>query len=209
MSPSLAHLPPGSLLPCPLRPSAALPCLALPYPAMQLQPLCFRGSVQGAGYSASPRHASRHVPHASHLAPHASPPPAFVRSGIIVLPCGAGKSLVGVAATTRVKKSVLVLCTSSVSVDQWKYQFMLWTNLQDHQVTRFTSEAKEEIRPGGGGQEGRAAAAQGGAQVEDRSGRARQEGTERQGQKLPLGEGGGGSGRGGEEGARWRTGRGD
>ena len=60
--------------------------------------------------------------------------PPSCRSGIIVLPCGAGKSLVGVAAAARVKKSCLVLCTSSVSVDQWKHQFMLWTGLQDHQV---------------------------------------------------------------------------
>lgn len=52
------------------------------------------------------------------------------RSGIIVLPCGAGKSLVGVAAAMRVKKSCLCLCTSSVSVDQWRHQFLLWTNLQ-------------------------------------------------------------------------------
>jgi len=67
------------------------------------------------------------------------------RSGIIVLPCGAGKSLVGVSAAARVKKSCLVLCTSSVSVDQWKHQFQLWTNLQDHQVSRFTSESKEHF----------------------------------------------------------------
>lgn len=40
------------------------------------------------------------------------------RSGIIVLPCGAGKSLTAVAATARVRKSALVLCTNSVSVDQ-------------------------------------------------------------------------------------------
>eukprot|EP00798_Chlamydomonas_sp_ICE-L_P006586 gene6586-3238_t len=67
------------------------------------------------------------------------------RSGIIVLPCGAGKSLVGVAAAARVKKSCLCLCTSSVSVDQWKHQFQLWTNLQDHQVSRFTSGSKEHF----------------------------------------------------------------
>ena len=66
------------------------------------------------------------------ITPSPSSPPC--RSGIIVLPCGAGKSLVGVAAAARVKKSCLVLCTSSVSVDQWKHQFMLWTGLQDHQV---------------------------------------------------------------------------
>jgi DNA excision repair protein ERCC-3 len=35
------------------------------------------------------------------------------RSGIIVLPCGAGKTLVGITATCTIKKSALVLCTSS------------------------------------------------------------------------------------------------
>jgi DNA excision repair protein ERCC-3 len=57
------------------------------------------------------------------------------RSGIIVLPCGAGKSLVGVSAAARVKKATLCLCTNAVSVDQWKYQFQLWTTLRDDQVS--------------------------------------------------------------------------
>ena len=57
-------------------------------------------------------------------------------AGIIVLPCGAGKSLVGVAASSRIKKSVLCLVTNSVSVDQWQHQFKLWTGLQDHQISR-------------------------------------------------------------------------
>ena len=38
------------------------------------------------------------------------------RSGIIVLPCGAGKSLVGVSAACRIKKSCLCLATNAVSV---------------------------------------------------------------------------------------------
>ena len=59
------------------------------------------------------------------------------RSGIIVLPCGAGKTLVGVTASARIRKSVLCLVTNSVSVDQWKHQFKLWSNLQDHQITRY------------------------------------------------------------------------
>lgn len=65
------------------------------------------------------------------------------RSGIIVLPCGAGKSLTGIAAASRIKKSVLCLCTSSVSVDQWRQQFRLWTQLPDAAVVRFTSQMKE------------------------------------------------------------------
>ena len=38
------------------------------------------------------------------------------RSGIIVLPCGAGKTLTGIVAASYIKKSTLVLCNSSVSV---------------------------------------------------------------------------------------------
>ena len=41
------------------------------------------------------------------------------RSGIIVLPCGSGKTLVGIVAACTVKRSCLVLCNSSVSVEQW------------------------------------------------------------------------------------------
>lgn len=65
------------------------------------------------------------------------------RSGIIVLPCGAGKSLVGVSAAARIKKSCLCLCTNSVSVDQWKYQFQLWTTIRDDHICRFTSDKHE------------------------------------------------------------------
>ena len=69
------------------------------------------------------------------------------RSGIIVLPCGAGKSLTGIAAAARVRKSVLCLCTSSGSVDQWAAQFKLWTNLTDREIVRFTSQTKEVFPP--------------------------------------------------------------
>ncbi|KAK3289028.1 General transcription and DNA repair factor IIH helicase subunit xpb1 [Cymbomonas tetramitiformis] len=72
------------------------------------------------------------------------------RSGIIVLPCGAGKSLTAVAAASRVRKSALVLCTNSVSVDQWKHQFRLWTNLEDNDISKFTSQDKEGAKGLGG-----------------------------------------------------------
>lgn len=70
-------------------------------------------------------------------------------AGIIVLPCGAGKSLVGVAASARIKKSVLCLVTNSVSVDQWKHQFKLWTGLQDHQIARSACSAPSLQSPAG------------------------------------------------------------
>ena len=65
------------------------------------------------------------------------------RSGIIVLPCGAGKSLTGVAAAARIRKSCLVLCTSAVSVEQWKEQFLRWSTLPEAHVARFTSKERE------------------------------------------------------------------
>ncbi|KAJ1284882.1 hypothetical protein BS78_03G239000 [Paspalum vaginatum] len=67
------------------------------------------------------------------------------RSGIIVLPCGAGKSLVGVSAACRIKKSCLCLATNAVSVDQWAWQFKLWSTIKDEHISRFTSDNKEKF----------------------------------------------------------------
>ncbi|KAF0415598.1 DNA repair helicase rad25 [Gigaspora margarita] len=67
------------------------------------------------------------------------------RSGIIVLPCGAGKTLVGITAACTIKKSCLVLCTSAVSVMQWKQQFLQWSNIKESQISVFTSDQKEKF----------------------------------------------------------------
>ncbi|KAI9004151.1 P-loop containing nucleoside triphosphate hydrolase protein, partial [Gaertneriomyces semiglobifer] len=67
------------------------------------------------------------------------------RSGIIVLPCGAGKTLVGVTAACTIRKSCLVLCTSSVSVEQWRREFRTWSTVKDGQIARFTSQDKEKF----------------------------------------------------------------
>merc|ERR1712179_762057 len=65
------------------------------------------------------------------------------RSGVIVLPCGAGKTLVGVTAACTVRKKTLVLATSGVSVEQWKSQFKLWSTIEDKHICRFTSDSKD------------------------------------------------------------------
>mmetsp|Transcript_11033 Transcript_11033/g.28299 ORF Transcript_11033/g.28299 Transcript_11033/m.28299 type:complete len:786 (+) Transcript_11033:231-2588(+) len=65
------------------------------------------------------------------------------RSGIIVLPCGAGKTLVGVTAAARIRKTCLCLVDSSVAVDQWRHQFLMWTSLSESQITRVTSHQNE------------------------------------------------------------------
>ncbi|KAJ1342487.1 hypothetical protein BSLG_002929 [Batrachochytrium salamandrivorans] len=65
------------------------------------------------------------------------------RSGIIVLPTGAGKTLVGITAACTVKKSTLVLCTNALSVEQWANEFRKWSTLQDHQIAKFTADSKQ------------------------------------------------------------------
>lgn len=67
------------------------------------------------------------------------------RSGIIVLPCGAGKTLVGITAACTIRKSIIVLCTSSVSVMQWRQQFLQWCTIKPEDISVFTSENKEKF----------------------------------------------------------------
>lgn len=64
------------------------------------------------------------------------------RSGIIVLPCGAGKTLVGITAACGVKKSCMVLCTSAMSVVQWRAEFLKWSNIKEEDIAVFTAESK-------------------------------------------------------------------
>eukprot|EP00002_Diphylleia_rotans_P021912 TRINITY_DN4274_c0_g1_i1.p1 TRINITY_DN4274_c0_g1~~TRINITY_DN4274_c0_g1_i1.p1 ORF type:complete len:811 (-),score=199.36 TRINITY_DN4274_c0_g1_i1:136-2568(-) len=72
------------------------------------------------------------------------------RSGIIVLPCGAGKTLVGVAATNAVKQSTVVLCNSAIAVDQWKAQYEAWTTIDPKKIFRFTSDHHDKLPEGEG-----------------------------------------------------------
>ncbi|KAK0709083.1 P-loop containing nucleoside triphosphate hydrolase protein [Lasiosphaeria miniovina] len=67
------------------------------------------------------------------------------KSGIIVLPCGAGKTLVGITAACTIKKGVIVLCTSSMSVVQWRQEFLKWSNINPDDVAVFTAESKNKF----------------------------------------------------------------
>ena len=74
------------------------------------------------------------------------------RSGVIVLPCGAGKTIVGITISSILKKPALVICNSTVSVDQWRKQFLKWSNVSESKIRSFiagnfsTSESiKSEI----------------------------------------------------------------
>ena len=68
------------------------------------------------------------------------------KSGIIVLPCGAGKTLVGITAACTIKKATMVLCTSSMSVVQWRNEFIRWSNIDPSDIAIFTSDHKEKFR---------------------------------------------------------------
>ncbi|KAI9205000.1 P-loop containing nucleoside triphosphate hydrolase protein [Polychytrium aggregatum] len=67
------------------------------------------------------------------------------RSGIIVLPTGAGKTLVGITAACTVKKSTLVLCTNAISVEQWSNEFKNWTTIQEGKIAKFTADQKAKF----------------------------------------------------------------
>ncbi|KAK0122936.1 transcription factor TFIIH complex ERCC-3 subunit [Cadophora gregata f. sp. sojae] len=67
------------------------------------------------------------------------------KSGLIVLPCGAGKTLVGITAACTIKKGVIVLCTSSMSVVQWRQEFLKWSNINPNDVAVFTSDNKDKF----------------------------------------------------------------
>ncbi|KAK1751804.1 P-loop containing nucleoside triphosphate hydrolase protein [Echria macrotheca] len=67
------------------------------------------------------------------------------KSGIIVLPCGAGKTLVGITAACTIKKGVIVLCTSSMSVVQWRNEFIKWSNINPDDIAIFTAESKSKF----------------------------------------------------------------
>jgi DNA excision repair protein ERCC-3 len=64
-------------------------------------------------------------------------------SGVIVLPCGAGKTIVGIAAMALMQKSTLVLTTSITAVKQWHREILERTELADDQVAEYTGETKE------------------------------------------------------------------
>lgn len=67
------------------------------------------------------------------------------RSGIIVLPCGAGKTLVGITAACTIRKGIVILCTSSMSVVQWRNEFLKWSNINPNDIAIFTSDNKEKF----------------------------------------------------------------
>ena len=67
-------------------------------------------------------------------------------SGVVVLPCGAGKTLVGAAAMARAQATTLILVTNTVSARQWKDELVRRTSLTADEIGEYSGAVKE-IRP--------------------------------------------------------------
>ncbi|WP_313716634.1 DNA repair helicase XPB [Arsenicicoccus bolidensis] len=67
-------------------------------------------------------------------------------SGVVVLPCGAGKTLVGAGAMARARATTLILVTNTVSARQWRDELVRRTSLTEDEIGEY-SGARKEIRP--------------------------------------------------------------
>lgn len=67
-------------------------------------------------------------------------------TGVVVLPCGAGKTLVGAAAMAVASARTLILVTNTVSARQWRSELLARTSLTEDEIGEYSGEHKE-IRP--------------------------------------------------------------
>ena len=67
-------------------------------------------------------------------------------SGVVVLPCGAGKTIVGAAAMAHAKATTLILVTNTVAARQWRDELLRRTSLNEDEIGEY-SGSKKEIRP--------------------------------------------------------------
>jgi DNA excision repair protein ERCC-3 len=67
-------------------------------------------------------------------------------SGVVVLPCGAGKTIVGAAAMSVAKTNTLILVTNTVSARQWKVELLKRTTLTEEEIGEYSGSMKE-IKP--------------------------------------------------------------
>jgi len=67
-------------------------------------------------------------------------------SGVVVLPCGAGKTLVGTGAMARAQATTLILVTNTVAARQWRAELLKRTTLTEEEIGEY-SGARKEVRP--------------------------------------------------------------
>jgi DNA excision repair protein ERCC-3 len=64
-------------------------------------------------------------------------------SGVVVLPCGAGKTIVGAAAMAQVKTNTLILVTNTVAARQWRDELLSKTSLTKEEIAEYSGSSKE------------------------------------------------------------------
>ncbi|CAH0192469.1 DNA repair helicase XPB [Microbacterium sp. Bi128] len=67
-------------------------------------------------------------------------------SGVVVLPCGAGKTLVGAGAMAETRTTTLILVTNTVSARQWRDELLRRTSLTSEEIGEYSGQSKE-IKP--------------------------------------------------------------
>ncbi len=67
-------------------------------------------------------------------------------SGVVVLPCGAGKTIVGAGAMAAARATTLVLVTNTVAARQWRDELLRRTSLTENEIGEY-SGSRKEIRP--------------------------------------------------------------
>jgi DNA excision repair protein ERCC-3 len=67
-------------------------------------------------------------------------------SGVVVLPCGAGKTIVGIYAMTLLQRRTLILVTNVTAAHQWRREILDKTDLRDDEIGEYSGEIKE-IKP--------------------------------------------------------------
>lgn len=67
-------------------------------------------------------------------------------SGVVVLPCGAGKTLVGAGVMAELATTTLILVTNTVSARQWRAELLARTTLTEEDIGEYSGSVKE-IKP--------------------------------------------------------------
>jgi DNA excision repair protein ERCC-3 len=102
-----------------------------------------------AGYTPGTPHEIDLAEDGWHLRPYqATAVEAFSEggSGVVVLPCGAGKTLVGAAAMAATKTTTLILVTNTVSARQWRDELLSRTSLTPEEIGEYSGQVKE-VKP--------------------------------------------------------------
>ena len=67
-------------------------------------------------------------------------------SGVVILPCGAGKTVVGIGVMEKLQTQTLVVVTSTVAARQWRDELLRWTDIPPQDIGEYSGERKE-IKP--------------------------------------------------------------